>query len=141
MRFRILLVFGLSSACNGGTVQAVSPELFLASPTYEGSIQFILRDRCVACHDSHGKIAGGVELDTYASAYSNRVRNACVSITPALVDRFAEVLMPHPTNPPTEQVVCNDWEPLTMPNGAEPLLTPAEQVLLVRWVEIGAPLK
>jgi len=129
----------MSTGCGGEPLEDAQPNLFTAMPSYKAHIKAILRSRCVVCHDSKGVRSGGVELDQYASAFSNRVRNACVSITDELVARFSDVLLPHPTDPPTALTPCKNWDTFSMPSGASSRLTASEQVLLVRWVETGAP--
>ena len=127
------------TGCGELVVEDVDASLFDATPTYRENIEPLLFDYCVNCHSSQGIRNGGVELDTYQSAYSGQVRNACVSVRKELADRFTNSLMPYPRDPPVAQSPCGNWEPFSMPKGALPPLTSSEQVLLLRWVETGAP--
>ncbi len=133
------LVLLLAGGCGASPLDAVNPAIFTASPTYAHDIAPLLRESCVPCHASNGVLAGGVELDRYDSAYSGRVRNACVAVREELVAEFAEVLMPTPRDPPVAQSPCNGWVPFSMPTGAASPLSASDQVLLLRWVELGGP--
>lgn len=129
----------LASACGGATDEAVATEILQATPTYDRDVRPILERHCVACHDSRGERAGGVELDRFESAHSNRVRNACVSLTKEIIEAHGQFLRPYPKDPPRQTGVCGDWEPYSMPTGARTRMSTVEQLLLVRWVETGAP--
>ena len=65
-----------------------------------------------------------MELDAYETAAATAVKNACVSVTPALIDHFAAVLQPAPRDPPQDRPTCADWKPLSMPPDALDKLTP-----------------
>lgn len=126
------------AACGEATLDEVAPEVFELQPTYEAHIRPLLARHCATCHSGHGLRDGGVELDRYESAYSNRVRNTCVSVNAEVTERFAEYLLPVPRDG-VARPHCDDWEPLTMPPGARTRLTLEEQIILARWVELGAP--
>ena len=124
----------LLASCGPESLDAEVAEAFDAEPTYALHIAPLLERHCVACHDGHGLRSGGVELDRFTSAYSNRYRNACVSAREDLVERFAEGLTPSYDNEH-----CRDLDVFSMPVGAKSKMTPYEQLLLIRWVETGAP--
>ena len=126
------------AACGGEPIGDVDPALAEAQPTYARDIRPLYARHCVACHDGHGVRAGGVELDRYQNAHATRVKSACTSITPDLIAEYADVLMPYLGDPPRAPVACGDWEPYSMPTGAQPKLTHAEQLILVRWIAAGA---
>ena len=136
---RSLWVTLLVAACGGAPRAEVDPALTVAQPTYANDIRPLYERHCVACHDGHGVRAGGVELDRFDSAKATRVKSACTSITPELIAEYAASLLPYLGDPPArEPVPCGEWEPLSMPAGAQPKLTRAEQLILVRWVATGA---
>jgi hypothetical protein len=136
---RSLWIGLLVAASCGEAIEDVDPMLAQAAPTYERDIRPLYARHCVACHDAHGLRAGGVELDRYDNAHATRVKSACTSITPDLIEEYAEELLPYLGDPPQRAAVpCGDWEPLSMPAGAQPRLTRAEQLILVRWVATGA---
>ncbi len=130
------------AGCGAADMGKIDPRLLESKPTYEAHIKSIYARYCVSCHDGRGAdlyLPGGIELDNYENAYSTRVPSACVSISQELVDQFAAVLMPVPRDPPVNQGPCSDWLINSMPTGAKSPLTPAEQIILVRWVQTGAP--
>ncbi len=125
-----LLVVALTLAACG--TDPTAPQ----DPTYERDIAPLMLEYCVPCHDSRGVRDGGVELDRYEPVYAGRVKLACVSIEQSTVDEFAGALasLADPSGPP-----CADWPLSSMPVGATPKLTPAEQAVLARWVAAGGP--
>lgn len=125
------------SAC--GSEDVTELDVAELEPTYEYPVRAILERSCVPCHTSDGLRAGGVELDRYESAYNTRVKSTCTAVTPRLVERFAAHLQPVPKDPPQDRGTCADWELFSMPPDAFDKLTPYEQLLLLRWVELGAP--
>lgn len=130
MRLSLLALF-LLTACGAG--EAVSLDvLHEATPTYAADIRPLYEKHCVACHDGNGVRAGGVELERYENAFSTRVKSACTSIEPDLVERYAEHLYPYAGGSP-----CGDWAVFSMPDGAKSRMTRAEQIILVRWVVTG----
>ena len=136
---RILTAFVLGiAACGSGTLDELEPAVFQIEPTYESHIRPLLAKHCVRCHSSSGIRVGGVELDRYESAHSNRVRNVCVSVTTEIIERFAGHLKPEPRDG-RERPACEGWTPYNMPPGAAGHLTLEEQIVLARWVELGAP--
>jgi hypothetical protein len=135
----LLLMLLLSSACGGRSLEQADPSIMEAEPSYQLDIRPLYARHCTSCHDSHGVRAGGVELDRYETARATRVKSACTSITSDLIASYGEFLLPYRGDPPRLDLVpCGDWEPLSMPAGAQPRLTHAEQMILVRWVVTGA---
>lgn len=126
------------TACGEEPIAEEDPALARATPRYEPDIQAILRDHCTSCHASYGPLLGGVELDSYESASSNRVRAVCTTIPAEFVQAYARVLAPAPrfgeARPP-----CDGFALDSMPPAAQPRLTRAEQIALLRWLETGAP--
>lgn len=133
---RLLLVLLLAS-CGGD--EANSPELLAAEPTYERDIRPLYERYCVECHSREGAKAGGVELDRYESAFGTRVKAACTAVRPALVERYEALLQPTPRSGGDDRGTCAEWEIFSMPTAVKDKLTPHEQVLLLRWIETGAP--
>ena len=128
------------SACGSAfDIDDVDPAMWQAMPTWTTDIEPLMGNYCVECHSSRGLRDGGVELDTYDAAFAGSVRNACVSVRRQLAERFADSLMPYPRNPPVAAEMCNGWQLYSMPKGAMSRLTSNEQVILLRWVELGAP--
>jgi len=109
---------------------------FAMVPTYDADVAPILERYCVSCHTADGLMAGGVELNTYQSAFSARVKNVCTAITPAVVDRFGSSL--RSPRHEVSDLPCADWDTYSMPKGAKLKLTLYEQLVLARWVETGA---
>ena len=109
----------------------------LETPTYTDHIQPLLAMYCVDCHKHDGVMHAGVELDTYASARSVRVRNACTSLTPNLILEFSPYLIPQDGH--SDLNACEPWEPYSMPPGVMPRLTAEQQRMLAIWVANGAP--
>lgn len=134
-----LLALGLLALTACGSEDVTTADVSDLLPTYTHDVRPILERSCVPCHTSDGFRAGGVELDRYETAYETAVKNACVSIDPRLIERFAASLQPAPRDPPQDRPTCADWAPMTMPPDAFDRLTPFEQLVLVRWVELGAP--
>ena len=133
----ILLTLGLAAtACGSEDALTTADEL---QPTYTQHIRPLLERACVSCHTRDGLRAGGVELDVYETAVATGVKNACVSVTPAMIEAFADTLQPAPRDPPQARPTCADWAPFSMPPDALDKLTPHEQVLLLRWLQTGAP--
>lgn len=104
------------------------------TPTYTEHVRPILEEHCVRCHRAERR-DGDVELDRYASARSTRVRSACTSIRPELVEAFGEHLLPGSGDP----VPCRDWVVGSMPPGAVEHLDLWQQDVFVRWIVVGAP--
>ncbi len=125
----------LAGSCGG----ELEPEILSATPSYDRDIKPIFNRHCVEYHDGDGVRDGGVELDRYESAFAGRIKNVCVSITSERIEQFRAALLPQPKDPPVPEVPCNGWEPYSMPVGAKPKLTAHEQLILIRWVEIGGP--
>lgn len=139
-RWAVLLGLGLTVGCGGAPLDEVDPAVYTASPTWTVDIRPLHARACNACHSQDGLRAGGVETDTYEAAWSARVKNACVTVSPTIVARFAQALRPLGTDGALAATPCEGWEVGSMPTGALPPLTPAEQVLIARWVELGGPL-
>ena len=131
-----LLASSLTQCKAPSDLSEVDPALFDYQPVYQDDIAPLLREYCVPCHSRLGLRRGGVELDTYQAAYSGRVHNACVALSPEVIDRFGDALTRQYGNTTTP---CDGWNPLSMPSGARSRMTIAEQVLFARWVETGAP--
>lgn len=129
----------LASCGEGSGLDDVEPGLFSANPTYERDIASLMERHCLACHVNATRNNGGVEINEYATAYSGRVKNVCVAVTPDVIERFSDVLQPYPRDPPVTSQPCNDWQPYSMPFGAKSRMTIDEQVIFARWVETGAP--
>lgn len=133
----------LLASCGPESLEAEVSEALSAEPTYALHIAPLLERHCVACHDGHGPRSGGVELDRFISAYSNRYRNACVSVSEDLAEQFAEALTPSYLPPRFDDRddpdACEELDVFSMPPGAKSKMTPYEQVLLIRWIEIGTP--
>jgi len=108
-----------------------------ANPTYTAHIAPLMATHCVRCHQHDGVVDHGVEVDTYEGIFGTRVRSTCVSVGTDVVDAHAHVLLP--LGGQQDQPACGDWEPMSMPPGAQPHLTLAEQLTLARWVEQGGP--
>ena len=131
----VLLACDGTSGEQGLPANAVAVEL--EAPTYAEHIRPLFEQHCVSCH-AHGAVMhAGVELDTYASARSVRVRNACTAISAELISEFGEHLIPQAGL--AEQEACAPWEPLSMPPGATMRLSPDQQRMLAVWVANGAP--
>lgn len=128
------------AACGGDTIDwsRVAAEARATTPTYSAQIEPLLRENCVECHTRHGLRAGGVELDLYESARSTAQHNACVSISEELIAQFAGALRA-PLRERPGGGPCGDWKVFGMPPGASSKLSPYEQALLARWIEVGAP--
>ena len=127
-----------SVACGGESLSTLDPRLEQFTPTYERDVRPVLQRHCVTCHRLSGKLLGGVALDSFETAWANRVRNACTAIVPELVEKYRDHLLPVPRDPPAQQKTCGDWKVYSMPTKAQPSMTLAEQVVLVRWVATGA---
>jgi hypothetical protein len=128
------VALALLAACGAEPI-----DLGTAMPTYEADVAPIYEDYCTACHAEHGVKKGGVELDRYRTAKATAVKSACTSVTDDLVEQYAEHLKPYAGNPPVEKAACEGWEIDSMPPGAKSRLTRRQQLLLLRWVELGAP--
>ena len=125
----------LMSGCEPQSMQGSGEGV--EAPTYERDIKPLLARYCVDCHQSGGVMYAGVELDTYASARSVRVKNTCTAISPALVDIYGDWLLPQAGH--GSEVPCGPWEVHSMPPGAGSHLSRGEQHTLARWVAQGAP--
>jgi len=139
MARRALSILGLAlglAACGSEDANTGADAL---SPNYTQHIAPILQRACVPCHTSDGLRAGGVELDAYDSAKATAVKDACTAVTPDLITAYADVLKPVPRTDAPDRATCADWAPFSMPPAALDKLTPFEQVLLLRWIETGAP--
>lgn len=121
----------------GPTLQPASLPVDTTAPTYTEDIAPLLATYCVDCHAHNAVMYAGVELDSYASARSVRVRNACTSIAPELIDEFSAHLIPQDGH--SSESACAPWETLSMPPGAMTRLTPDQQRMLAVWVANGAP--
>jgi hypothetical protein len=132
----ITLLGAALAGCGSDDALATASSL---EPNYTHHIAPLLARACVSCHTRDGLRAGGVELDAYETARVTAVKNACVSVTPALIEAFAPVLKPVERSSEPERPTCADWAPFTMPPDALDKLTPHEQVLLLRWIETGMP--
>lgn len=133
----VTLLAALSCGCADSVLDQADPASFEAEPTWSEDIAPLLERSCVSCHDGRGAFEGGVELATYAAARSTRVPATCTAISQDVADHFADVLV-LPTDSGGD-ASCSGWEPLSMPPGTATRLSPTEQVLLARWVELGAP--
>ena len=109
----------------------------LENPTYTEHIKPLLAVYCVDCHEHDGVMHAGVELDTYESARSVRVRNACTSLTPTLILEFAPYLIPQDGH--SDEPACAPWDPYSMPPGTMVRLTSSQQRMLAVWVANGGP--
>lgn len=121
----------------GPALQPATLPVNTVAPTYTEHIAPLLETYCVDCHAHDGVMYAGVELDTYASARSVRVRNTCTALTPALVDEFSAHLIPQDGH--SDESACAPWETFSMPPGAMTRLTPDQQRMLATWVANGAP--
>ncbi|MBK6686663.1 MAG: hypothetical protein IPG45_19505 [Deltaproteobacteria bacterium] len=130
----LLLVVG----CGPRTLAEVDPAVFDSTPTYASQVAPLYGRSCVSCHSSDGLRAGGVELDRYDSAYAGQVHQVCTAINAEVRDHFAEFLKPAPRQG-EERGPCEGWELESMPTGAVRALSLEEQVILARWLELGAP--
>ena len=90
---------------------------------------------CTRCHDRAGAMEGGVDLTSYEAVYAARVKNTCVSVGDDVVAAYAEWLLPLAGQ--TDAPACSTFDVFSMPLGAQPHLTLAEQVTLARWVARG----
>ena len=140
----VLLSALLLTACDGGAPaagagarQPAALPVELTAPTYTEHIAPLLAVYCVDCHEHNAIMYAGVELDTYASARSTRVRSACTALTPSLISEFSAHLIPQDGH--SDLSACAPWEPHSMPPGAMTRLTPDQQRMLAIWVANGAP--
>lgn len=134
----VLLLPALTGpACSDLAQVAADPEAVPTEVSYAEHVAPILEASCVRCHSHEGRLDGGVAVDTYESARSTRVRSTCVSVGTEVIAMYADVLLPLGGSGGLS--ACEGWEPLSMPPGAMPHLTLAEQLVLARWVEQGAP--
>lgn len=106
------------------------------NPTYEADIAPMLEAHCVSCHARGDRIAGGVDVSDYRTARATRVTSVCTSITPAVMDQFADVLVPLGGDAAGP---CADLDLFSMPPGAATHLDLHDQVTYARWVSLGAP--
>ncbi|MEO1173320.1 MAG: hypothetical protein AAFX94_14905 [Myxococcota bacterium] len=145
-RYVLVLLFAVVG-CGDKTLLEVEPELFTAEPTYFADIKPMFERYCVGCHDGFGEGPprfGGVELDRYATAFGGRVKHSCVSTSPEisqLLDPTDEFLI-RPIqlfNQEDPDVPCFGVERASMPPGTSDKLTPREQIILLRWLQTGAP--
>ncbi|MFT4979126.1 MAG: hypothetical protein ACI8S6_005036 [Myxococcota bacterium] len=118
-------------------VASVDPSVYDAEPTYTDDIAPLMETWCVDCHASDGVMYDGVELDSFEGVRGTRVRSTCVTVTPDVVATFADSLLP--SGGYTDLPACDPWEVASMPPGAMARPSLEEQILLARWVEIGAP--
>jgi len=106
------------------------------SPSYVEDVDPILSFYCEQCHTAAGnRRDGGVELDQYRSARSNRLHIACTSLDSRLL---AEVEPQWALLFDYEDPVCSFWTPASMPIGAREHLSADEQQILVNWINTGA---
>lgn len=134
-------LFLSAAACGNDPLATLDPELETFTPTYERDVRPVLARHCIACHTSSGVAIGGVQLDTYETAWGNQKRSACTAIVAALKERYGDHLRPikrDTDDPLVPAKPCGDWQVYSMPTGAQPRLTMAEQLILVRWVVTGA---
>ncbi len=117
-------------------VAGSDPAVLAATPSYEADIKPILDDFCVRCHTHAGRLDGGVGLATYASARAARVKTTCASVGLEVAQTWGEHLLPAAGH--GSDVPCEPWALLSMPPGAQPLLSLEQQVLMARWVATGA---
>lgn len=122
-----------------GSETELSPELLAAEPTYTNDIRPLMERYCVECHARAGTKAGGVELDRYESVFGTRVKSICTAVRPDLVQRYDALLQPAPRSDGEVRGTCAEWEVFSMPTGVKDKLTVHEQVILLRWLETGAP--
>ena len=115
---------------------SIDPDAIPEEPSYEQHIAPLLSEHCVRCHQRDGTLDGGVELDSYIGARGTRVSTVCTSVSPAVIDVYAEFLVSRAGT--SGQRACSEWHALSMPPGAEVKLTLTEQVLLAEWVAQGA---
>lgn len=132
-------LLGLLVGCGEATLDDLPDSVFLLEPTYAEHIRPLFTNYCVACHGGVGERAGGVELDRFESAHAGAVHHACVSVREDVVDHFGELLLPYQRSGQAARPPCDGWEVGSMPTGARSHLTLEEQVILVRWVAVGAP--
>lgn len=131
------LLLGLAG-CGPRSLADLDPALFESTPTYASQVAPLYGRSCITCHSSDGLRAGGVELDRYDSAYAGRVHQVCTAINVEVRDRYAAVLLPTPRQGESRGP-CEGWELESMPTGAVRALSLEEQVILGRWLELGAP--
>lgn len=129
-----LLTLMLACAGSGSSIDTAAMS---SEPTWTNDIEPMYQTYCIQCHRRDGVMAWGVALDSYEAARSTRVRSACTSVDPSVIEAFGDALLPRAGH--GSPVPCEGWEPLSMPPGARLPLPPEDQVLLARWVEIGAP--
>ena len=132
-----MIVFLVLWACASSALDQVDPALFDAEPTWTADIQPLFDRQCVSCHDGDSSFDGGLELATWEAARGTRIPDACSASSQEVIDAFADVLV-LPTEYGDGQP-CPSWAPLSMPPGADAHLSTAEQVVLMRWIETGAP--
>ncbi|MCB9765552.1 MAG: hypothetical protein H6739_37605 [Alphaproteobacteria bacterium] len=106
------------------------------APSYAHDVQPILEARCVRCHQRGRPMLAGVELDSYEAAHATRVSSVCTAISPDLVERFGDHLLPLAGS--QDMGPCEGFRVLSMPPGASDPLPYDEQLLLARWVAAGA---
>jgi hypothetical protein len=138
-RIGIVALMHCFASCGGefSRLDDLDQAVFETLPSYDLHIAPLLNKACVSCHDAHGLIAGGVELDRYETAFDSRLKNVCTAVTPIVIERFSHVLRSVRQDP--LEAPCSTWKAFSMPKGAKSRMTLFEQVLFARWVEIGAP--
>lgn len=143
----MLILASMLMACDTGTpavdtafaanIQPTALPVNTTSPTYTADIAPLLNVFCVDCHAHNAVMYAGVELDSYASARSVRVRNTCTALSPDLISEFSTHLIPQDGH--SSEAACAPWEAHSMPPGAMTRLSPEQQRMLAVWVANGAP--
>jgi hypothetical protein len=134
-RLHRLLVAALLPGC---AIQAgdIDTGIGVVDPTWTDDVAPIVEQHCLRCHGAHGRMEDGVDLSTYQAARAARVTSVCTAVTPAVVEAFAEDLVPLGG---TAGGACEGVEVFSMPLGAMAHLGLSEQVTYARWVAQGAP--
>lgn len=134
---RALLLLPLLSAC--APVDPFDTGIAPAHPTFTDDVRPVMEQHCVRCHTdrdgtSGAREDGGIAVDTWERAHSARVAIACSSVGTDIAQAYADAL-----RTAYGPGACAGLPQLTMPPGAMPKLTVAEQLVLVRWVADGGP--
>lgn len=145
MRAVPILLLALTACGGAESLAEVPPEIFASSPSYERDVRPILGRYCVECHAEAGVRAKNIAVDTYESAVTNRFEDVCTAVTDEALARFAGKIAFPPRmqrggrgGTTTTTRAC-DGSRYSMPPGAMTRLSAREQVVMLRWVEIGAP--
>lgn len=105
-------------------------------PSWTADVEPLLDRHCARCHGAGHTIRAGVDVTGFDAASAAAVKNTCVSIAPELIAEGGDALLPLGGD---GDAPCSSWEPLSMPPGAVPRLSPWEQRILLDWVLAGTP--